>query len=71
MDNITERNVIESIRKLPEKKTIIFIAHRLSTIQNADKIFEIENGEVKALGSFDELKAKSETFRELAREIYK
>jgi ATP-binding cassette subfamily B protein len=43
------------------------IAHRLSTVRKCDRIYEIENGVIKAAGDFDALCAKSESFREMTQ----
>ena len=43
------------------------IAHRLSTVQRCDRIYEFQDGEVKAYGSFLELQERSESFRDLVR----
>ena len=58
LDNHTERQVMSSIKKLKKKHTIIMIAHRLSTIENCDRVYLIENGEIKDSGQLKELKQK-------------
>ena len=47
--------------------TTVIIAHRLSTIKKCDCIYEIENGEVKAFGSYEMLKSTSSSFYALAQ----
>ena len=44
LDGETEDAVMESIKRLQGKKTLIIVAHRLTTIKNCDKIFEIVDG---------------------------
>ena len=44
LDNQTERNIIDSLKKLTYKKTIIMIAHRLSTVEDCDMIYFLEKG---------------------------
>ena len=39
-------------------RTSILIAHRLQTIQEADRILVLKHGQVKELGSHDELLLK-------------
>lgn len=56
LDNDTESAVMEAIENLHGEKTMIIIAHRLTTIQNADVIYEVENGEVKMKEKQDVLK---------------
>ena len=37
LDNETEREIVNEIKRLKGKKTIIVIAHRLSTIEHCDR----------------------------------
>ncbi len=67
LDNTTERAVMSSIRNLAQRKTVIIIAHRLSTVQDCDVVFMLEAGRVTASGTFDEVVASNERFREMAR----
>ena len=61
LDNQTEKLVMEALNNASKEITIIMIAHRLSTIKKCDKIFLLQDGEVKAEGSYDEL-IKSNNF---------
>ena len=54
-DPENESLVQESVAKLVQGRTLIVIAHRLSTIKDADKIFVINDGNVEAEGTHDEL----------------
>jgi len=65
LDNRTEQVVMEAIKNLNHKITIIIIAHRLSTVKDCDTIFLLDNGTIKAQGRYEELKVKSEIFREM------
>ncbi|HAU90272.1 MAG TPA: hypothetical protein DCW72_08690 [Elusimicrobia bacterium] len=58
MDPHTERAITNAIRTLIRHKTVIVIAHRLSTVRSADRIMMISGGEVKELGTHDELLAQ-------------
>ncbi|OIO00187.1 MAG: hypothetical protein COX65_10380 [Elusimicrobia bacterium CG_4_10_14_0_2_um_filter_56_8] len=57
MDPHTERLITTAIKNLLRHKTVIIIAHRLSTVRNADRVMMISGGEVKELGTHDELLA--------------
>jgi ABC-type multidrug transport system fused ATPase/permease subunit len=67
LDNLTEQVVMEAINNLHNDITIILIAHRLSTVRQCDLIVLMENGEIRAKGSFDEVVEASETFNAMAR----
>ncbi|NDD45319.1 MAG: ABC transporter ATP-binding protein, partial [Synechococcaceae bacterium WB9_4xB_025] len=66
LDNRTESEVIEALEVIGRRCTTVVIAHRLSTVQRCDRIYEFQNGSVKAYGSYTELKERSDSFRELA-----
>jgi ATP-binding cassette subfamily B protein len=66
LDNRTESFVIDAIETVGRRCTTVIIAHRLSTIMRCDRIYEFSNGCVKASGTYDELKSRSTSFRELA-----
>ena len=45
----------DSFERLANERTTLIVAHRLSTITHADNIFVIDYGEVKEMGTHDEL----------------
>ena len=55
LDTESERLVQDALDKLMANRTTFVIAHRLSTIINADKIVVMENGEIKEIGTHQEL----------------
>lgn len=67
LDTSSERAVQEALDRLMENKTTLIIAHRLSTIKNADKIVVMEAGEVKQIGSHEELMKAEGLYRNLYR----
>lgn len=55
VDTETEELIQKAIEKLMQNRSAIVIAHRLSTIQKADKIIVLDKGEIKEIGSHQEL----------------
>jgi ATP-binding cassette subfamily B protein/subfamily B ATP-binding cassette protein MsbA len=55
IDTETEMLIQDALHKLVEGRTSIAIAHRLSTIQHSDKIIVLKQGEIKEMGSHQEL----------------
>ena len=47
LDSKTEQEILNELRKIRGKVTMILVAHRQSTLQFCDKIFKIENGKIK------------------------
>jgi len=55
LDSESESLVSEEISKFKGKVTLILIAHRLSTVRYADHIIYLENGKIRAQGTFEHL----------------
>ncbi len=64
-DPENEALVQESVAKLVQGRTLIVIAHRLSTIQTADKIFVINDGNLEASGTHEELLAGCNLYKNM------
>ena len=58
LDPQTENALVASLRAAAQERLVIVIAHRLSTIRHADRIVFLEDGEIRDIGSHDELMAK-------------
>ena len=56
LDAQVELQVSTAIQVIPYDITKIVIAHRLSTVKSADKVVYLHGGEIKAVGSFDEVR---------------
>ena len=65
LDSETEKAIQNSIDSLKGQYTIIIIAHRISTIRKADRIVLLSEGRIKAIGSYDELLAKTNSFKQM------
>ena len=65
LDTKSEKLVQNALDKLMDSRTVLVIAHRLSTVINADKIIVLDNGEIKEIGSHEDLYSKGETYRGL------
>ncbi len=55
VDTETELLIQDALARLMANRTSIAIAHRLSTIQNADKIIVMQRGEIREMGTHNEL----------------
>ncbi|QHS24296.1 ABC transporter ATP-binding protein [Virgibacillus sp. MSP4-1] len=65
LDLESEHLIQEALEKLAHDRTTFIVAHRLATITHADRIVLIENGEIKEVGSHEELMAKKGHYYEL------
>ena len=63
LDTVTEKAVMNAIDDLAQQKTIIIIAHRLSTVKSCDQIVLLDQGKIKDIGKFDDLKMNNEDFK--------
>lgn len=71
VDTETEILIQKAIERLLTGRTSIVIAHRLSTIQNADKIMVMHKGEIREIGTHQELLANKGIYYKLYQLQYK
>jgi ATP-binding cassette subfamily B multidrug efflux pump len=71
VDTETELLIQKAIEKLLKGRTSIVIAHRLSTIQNSDKIIVLHKGEIKEVGTHQQLLSKKGIYYKLYQLQYK
>jgi ATP-binding cassette, subfamily B, multidrug efflux pump len=71
VDTETELRVREALSRMVEGRTSVIIAHRLSTIQRADKIIVMHKGQVREMGSHQELLAQRGIYWKLYQLQYK
>ncbi len=65
VDTATEAKIRESFYTEHAGTTVFIIAQRISSVMNADKILVVDDGEVKAIGTHDELLESSEIYQEI------
>ena len=65
VDTDTERTILANLRQTRRGKTTILIAHRISTIQQMDKLLYLEDGEITAVGTHEELYASCPGYRKM------
>jgi len=65
VDTESEMLIQHAIDTLIKGRTSIVIAHRLSTIRKADKIIVLDKGEIKEMGTHDELLEKGGFYAKL------
>lgn len=63
LDTLTEDAVMDAIRRLAGRKTMVLIAHRLSTVEDCDLIYLLDQGQVTGCGTYDELRRTHSVFR--------
>lgn len=71
LDNESEHLVQDALEKLMKGKTTFVIAHRLSTIINSDKIVVIQQGEIREIGTHEELLDKDGIYKSLYNKSFK
>ncbi|CAB4820968.1 unannotated protein [freshwater metagenome] len=57
LDAETEDLLMQTLRTLKEKCSILIIAHRLSTVRFVDRVIYLEDGQILGDGTFSELRA--------------
>jgi len=71
VDTETEFKVRDALNHMVEGRTSLIIAHRLSTIQRADKIIVMHKGQVREIGTHQELLAHRGIYYKLYQLQYK
>jgi ABC-type multidrug transport system fused ATPase/permease subunit len=67
LDGQTEADLSDAINKLKGRVTVILIAHRLSTVREADRVIYLDQGELIAQGTFEEVRKNVPDFDNQAK----
>lgn len=67
VDTKTEDAIISNLHRVRKGRTTIFIAHRISTVKKMDKIILLDDGQVVAVGSHNELMKTSKLYQDMVR----
>jgi len=65
VDTATEAKIRNSFYHELSDTTVFIIAQRISSVQDADKILVVDDGEIKGIGTHDELIESNEIYREI------
>jgi ATP-binding cassette subfamily B protein len=71
VDTDTELRIRGALERMVEGRTSVLIAHRLSTIQQADEILVMHKGQLREMGTHQELLAKRGLYWKLYQLQYK
>jgi ATP-binding cassette, subfamily B, multidrug efflux pump len=71
VDTETEFRVRDALNRMVEGRTSLVIAHRLSTVQRADKIIVMHKGQVREMGTHQQLLAQRGIYFKLYQLQYK
>lgn len=66
VDNKTEQNILENLKKLMGDKIVVMSSHKISAIKDCDEIIVLDDGAISELGTYDELLENKGWFYEQA-----
>ncbi|ASY16702.1 ABC transporter ATP-binding protein [Candidatus Planktophila versatilis] len=69
LDAETENRIKETIQIMKGRVTQVIVAHRLSTVRDADTVFYIDDGGIRARGSFEDIAREIPNFNSIAHQM--
>lgn len=65
LDAGTESNVLQGLRKMAGKTTVLLVSQRISTVMRTDHILCMDQGRIQGYGTHEELMASCRTYQEI------
>ena len=65
VDTETEKKIRQGLDEVLANTTVFIITQRVNTMQSADKVVVLEDGRIEAMGTPEELYAKSKVYQEI------
>lgn len=69
LDGETENRIKETIQAMRGKVTQVVVAHRLSTVKDADNVLYIDNGGIRAQGTFTDIAHAVPNFDAMSKQM--
>lgn len=69
MDRLTEQFVLKPLQQKKKEMMIIFVTHRVQLARHTDYVYVIENKEIAASGTHEEVLQNNQLYREAFEEI--
>ncbi|MFP4552200.1 MAG: ABC transporter ATP-binding protein, partial [Spirochaetales bacterium] len=65
LDASTEKQIVASLYRELQEKTVIFISQKVNSLMMTDRILVLESGRIAGIGTHDELLESNDTYREI------
>ncbi len=65
LDLATDAKLRKALKELPQNPTVFIVSQRVSAVMNSDKILVLDDGELIATGTHEELQSSCEVYKEI------